>query len=188
TAGDGADYPVREAYRYRNWVIKAISQDVPIDRFIAMQIAGDILARENEISQSSELYADHITATGFLAVGKRYGYAPNSDYQHLDFADALDSIGRSMLGLSIGCARCHDHKYDPISMEDYYAWYGILQSTQWSFPGGEEHKRPAHFPPLLPESQKQIREAQHQKEISDLESKLRELRHKRNQLLPGHYA
>ncbi|MBN8605091.1 MAG: PSD1 domain-containing protein [Planctomycetes bacterium] len=188
TAGDGADYPVREAYRYRNWVIKAISQDVPIDRFIAMQIAGDILARENEISQSSELYADHITATGFLAVGKRYGYAPNSDYQHLDFADALDSIGRSMLGLSIGCARCHDHKYDPISMEDYYAWYGILQSTQWSFPGGEEHKRPAHFPSLLPQSQKQIREAQHQNEISDLESKLRELRHKRNQLLPGQFA
>lgn len=188
TAGDGADYPVREAYRYRNWVIKAISQDVPIDRFIAMQIAGDILARENETAQSPDLYADHITATGFLAVGKRYGYAPNSDYQHLDFADALDSIGRSMLGLSIGCARCHDHKYDPISMEDYYAWYGILQSTQWSFPGGEEHKRPAHFPPLVTESQKHIQEAQHQKEIIGLETKLREVRSDRNRLLPSHYA
>ncbi|MEN9664606.1 MAG: hypothetical protein RLZZ326_969 [Planctomycetota bacterium] len=146
TAGDGADYPVREAGSYRDWVIRAFNADMPYDAFLARQIAGDILAREAPPSD----YADLVTATGFLAVGKRYGYAPNTDFQHLDFADCIDSLGRSVLGLSLGCARCHDHKYDPVTAPDYYALYGILQSTTWAFPGGEEQKRPANFPALVP--------------------------------------
>ena len=146
TAGDGADYPVREAGKYRDWVIRAFNADQPFDQFIREQIAGDIIAQQGP----SELYASRVTATGFLAIGKRYGYAPNPDYQHLDFADAIDSVGRSLLGLSVGCARCHDHKYDPVTQADYYALYGIFQSTKWAFPGGEEMKRPTHFPPLVP--------------------------------------
>ena len=188
TAGDGADYPVREAYLYRNWVIDAIGGDLPIDQFLAMQVAGDILAKEEAIQSSPERFAEHIIATGFLAVGKRYGYAPNADYQHLDFADALDSIGRSLLGLSIGCARCHDHKYDPISAEDYYAWYGILQSTQWAFPGGEEHKRPANFPALIPEQRRLEAEADRTAKVAEMEKTLRQLRLSRNQLVPGYRA
>ncbi|MCA9038643.1 MAG: DUF1549 domain-containing protein, partial [Planctomycetaceae bacterium] len=128
TAGDGADYPVREAYKYRDWVIDAINDDIPFSEFIRSQIAGDILATE----RPQDEYADWVTATGFLAVGKRYGYNAGPDYQHLDFADAIDSVGRSLLGLSLGCARCHDHKYEPVSTEDYYALYGILQSTVWA--------------------------------------------------------
>ena len=188
TAGDGADYPVREAYLYRNWVISAIQRDLPIDDFLSMQLAGDILARQSEIQNSPVLYSDHVTATGFLAIGKRYGYAPNSDYQHLDFADAIDSIGRSMLGLSIGCARCHDHKYDPISMEDYYAWYGILQSTQWAFPGGEEHKRPAHFPALVPPAEATQRDAKWKETLTHMDSELLRLKEQRARMLPGYRA
>jgi hypothetical protein len=188
TAGDGADYPVREAYLYRNWVIDAIGSDLPIDQFLSMQIAGDILAKEDRIQCSPERFAEHIIATGFWAVGKRYGYAPNPDYQHLDFADALDSVGRSILGLSIGCARCHDHKYDPISEEDYYAWYGILQSTQWAFPGGEEHKRPAHFPALIPEQKRLQAEAVRTAKMAEIEKAIRQLRLSRNQLVPGYRA
>ncbi|HVW02036.1 MAG TPA: PSD1 and planctomycete cytochrome C domain-containing protein [Planctomycetaceae bacterium] len=157
TAGDGADYPVREAVKYRDWVIQALNADRPYDRFVQEQIAGDILAR---MAPESE-YANHVTATGFLAIGKRYGYAPNPDFQHLDFADVIDSVGRSLLGLSIGCARCHDHKYDPVTTNDYYALYGIFQSTKWAFPGGEEHKRPANLPPLVPaEEAERCRQAQ----------------------------
>jgi hypothetical protein len=188
TAGDGADYPVREAYLYRNWVISAIQRDLPIDDFLSMQLAGDILARQSEIQNSPDLYAEHVTATGFLAIGKRYGYAPNADYQHLDFADAIDSIGRSILGLSIGCARCHDHKYDPLSMEDYYAWYGILQSTQWAFPGGEEHKRPAHFPPLVPPAEATQREAKWKETLTQLDRDLQRLKQRRSRILPGYRA
>ena len=146
TAGDGADYPVREAVNYRDWVIRSFNADMPYDEFLALQVAGDILAQDGPPAD----YADRVTATGFLAIGKRYGYAPNSDFQHLDFADCIDSLGRSLLGLSIGCARCHDHKYDPVTATDYYALYGILQSTTWAFPGGEEQKRPANFPPRVP--------------------------------------
>jgi len=145
TAGDGADYPVREAVKYRDWVVNAFNGDQPFNEFIREQIAGDILAEQGSPTD----YARRVTATGFLAVGKRYGYKPSPDYQHLDFADAIDSVGRSLLGLSLGCARCHDHKYDPVNMGDYYALYGIFQSTKWAFPGGEEQKRPSDFPPLV---------------------------------------
>ena len=145
TAGDGADYPVREAVKYRDWVINAFNADEPFDQFVCEQIAGDILASKG----SPELYANRVTATGFLAIGKRYGYKPSPDYQHLDFADAIDSVGRSLLGLSLGCARCHDHKFDPVTAADYYALYGIFQSTQWAFPGGEEQKHPSQLPPLV---------------------------------------
>ena len=146
TAGDGADYPVREAVKYRDWVIQAINEDKPYDQFVREQIAGDILAAQGTPDQ----YASQITATGFLAIGKRYGYKPSADYQHLDFADVIDSVGRSLLGLSLGCARCHDHKYDPVTTKDYYGLYGIFQSTKWAFPGGEEQKHPSQFPPLVP--------------------------------------
>jgi hypothetical protein len=145
TAGDGADYPVREAIKYRDWVVRAFNADQPFDEFLREQIAGDILAKEGP----PERFADRVTATGFLAIGKRYGYKPSPDYQHLDFADVIDSVGRSVLGLSIGCARCHDHKYDPVSAADYYALYGIFQSSKWAFPGGEEQKRPSDFPALV---------------------------------------
>ncbi len=146
TAGDGADYPVREAVKYRDWVIRAFNTDQPFDQFVREQIAGDILGGQD----LSDQHLHRVTATGFLAIGKRYGYQPSPDYQHLDFADTIDSVGRSLLGLSLGCARCHDHKYDPVTAADYYAIYGIFQSTRWAFPGGEEQKRPSGFPPLIP--------------------------------------
>lgn len=178
TAGDGADYPVREAYLYRDWVVQALNEDKPIDRFIVEQVAGDILAHNNaqQGSVDPEEYAQQVTATGFLAIGKRYGYAPNRDFQHLDFADCIDSLGRSLLGLSLGCARCHDHKYDPITVADYYGLYGVLESTQWSFPGGEEHKRPAHLVPLVPASVVAEREAERATRLQALNDQLKRLR------------
>lgn len=186
TAGDGADYPVPEAVGYRDWVVRAFQSNMPWDQFITEQIAGDILAEQrihndagkenSQVSNSGSIdpqrYADMVTATGFLAVGKRYGYAPNPDFQHLDFADAIDSLGRSLLGLSLGCARCHDHKYDPVTMEDYYALYGILQSTRWAFPGGEEQKRPAHFPPLIPREQAARRDKEKTESIAAIDAQL----------------
>ncbi len=171
TAGDGSDYPVREAARYRDWVVNAFNADLPFNTFIRQQIAGDILATE----AASEDYAGLVTATGFLAIGKRYGYKPSPDFQHLDFADVIDSLGRSLLGISLGCARCHDHKYEPVTTQDYYALYGILQSTTWAFPGGEEQKRPSHFPSLLPPNETRRLEQAHAESISTLEKKISSL-------------
>ena len=184
TAGDGSDYPVREAGKYRNWVINALNKDQPFDEFIREQIAGDILA----LTGPAEQYADRVTATGFLAIGKRYGYKASPDYQYLDFGDVIDSVGRSLLGLSIGCARCHDHKYDPISAADYYAMYGILESTQWAFPGGEEQKRPAHFPPLVPPDEVARREKTKAEQLAQLDKEIASKKRRRLELDPDREA
>ena len=195
TAGDGADYPVREAYRYRDWVIRSIYANKPWDQFLREQIAGDLFARDLAGSSDAadgparlEAYADLVTATGFLAIGKRYGYAPNADFQHLDFADAIDSIGRSFLGLSIGCARCHDHKYDPITVQDYYALYGIMQSTLWAFPGGEEQKRPANFPALAPPEQVARLEQHRTDRLRSIDQEMERARAERMELDPSYHA
>ena len=181
TAGDGSDYPVREARLYRDWVVRAFNADQPFDEFLREQIAGDILAKAGP----PERFADRVTATGFLAIGKRYGYSPVPDYQHLDFADAIDSVGRSVLGLSLGCARCHDHKYDPVSMADYYALYGIFQSTKWAFPGGEVQKRPSDFPALIPSEQAARFDAEKADRLSKLDAGLADLKAQRASL-DGH--
>ncbi|MDP6444811.1 MAG: PSD1 and planctomycete cytochrome C domain-containing protein [Pirellulaceae bacterium] len=180
TAGDGADYPVREARKYRDWVIDAFNRDQPFDQFLREQIAGDILAARGPPDD----YARRVTATGFLAIGKRYGYKASPDYQHLDFADVIDSLGRSILGLSLGCARCHEHKYDPVSMDDYYALYGILASTRWAFPGGEEQKRPAHFPPLVPPNEVTRLEQAKAEQLARVDQVLAELKRERVELDP----
>ncbi len=184
TAGDGADYPVREAGKYRDWVVNALNADKPFDQFVREQIAGDILASTGPADE----YADRVTATGFLAIGKRYGYKPSPDYQHLDFADAIDSVGRSLLGLSLGCARCHDHKYDPVSAADYYALYGILQSTQWAFPGGEELKRPAYFPPLVPPDEAKLRDQAKTDQVARIDDELTRVKLERAELEPLWFA
>ncbi|MFM8396716.1 MAG: DUF1549 domain-containing protein, partial [Pirellula sp.] len=195
TAGDGADYPVREAYKYRDWVIRSIHRNKPWDQFLREQIAGDLYAQDlvadgipDAKANGYEQYADLVTATGFLAIGKRYGYAPNADYEHLDFADVIDSLGRSILGLSIGCARCHDHKYDPISMRDYYGLYGILKSTRWAFPGGEEHKRPANFPALVPPQRVGELEEQRAAQLQSIDASIQTAQRQRAKLDPSFHA
>jgi hypothetical protein len=144
TAGETADYPVREAYLYRNYVIESFNGDKPYDRFVREQIAGDLIAATDPGSRHAEL----VTATGFIASSRRFGFDPQN-YQHLTIQDTIDTVGQSVLGLSLGCARCHDHKFDPISAADYYALFGIFDSTRYAFPGSEEQKRPRDFVPLV---------------------------------------
>ena len=147
TAGDGADFPIPEAHRYRDYVINAFNEDMPYDRFIREQIAGDLLARHGP----EYVDADPVIATGYLAIARRIGFFP--PYQvHLTYEDAIDTLGRSFLGLTLGCARCHDHKYDPITVADYYGLYGILSSSRFPSPGSERRPGPRYFVPLLPPS------------------------------------
>ncbi|MBC7967642.1 MAG: DUF1549 domain-containing protein, partial [Fuerstia sp.] len=116
----------REAWRYRNWVIDAVNADVPFDRFLLEQIAGDLLPHE-----SIEQRDRQRIAAGFLAVGPKVLLGNDPNQQKMDVADEqLDTIGRAILGQTLGCARCHDHKFDPVPTADYYALAGILTSTQ----------------------------------------------------------
>jgi hypothetical protein len=149
TAGETADYPVPDAWRYRNYVINAFNADKPYDRFITEQLAGDVLAAKLESGTNSDRYAELITATGYLAVARRFGFDVAADH-FLTIEDTIDTFGKSFLGLTIGCARCHDHKYDPVSAKDYYALYGIFESTRYPHPGCEKDKAPHDFVPLVP--------------------------------------
>jgi len=185
TAGDGADYPIREAYRYRNYVIDAFNADKPYNEFVREQIAGDILAHQAAArgDVNRERFAELVTATGYLAITKRFGYNINTEFQHLDIADTLDNLGHTFLGLSIACARCHDHKYDAITAEDYYALYGIFSSSQYSFPGGEEYKRPHHLVPLVPPEEVAAAQARKATELAALDERTTALQRQRDELL-----
>ncbi len=124
TTGEGADFPVPEMYKYRDYVVASFAADKPYDRFIKEQIAGDLLPTTSEPE-----HWNNIIATGYLANSNRY---------EDNVSDAVDNIGYAYLGTSIACARCHDHKFDPIPTADYYGIYGILASTQYSTSGWED--------------------------------------------------
>ncbi len=114
------------AWRYRDYVIDSFNRDKPLDQFIREQIAGDLLP----FSSIAERDEQRI-ATGFLALGPKAFEEQKPEVFRMDVIDEqIEVIGRSILGLSIGCARCHDHKFDPIPTKDYYAMAGILRSTQ----------------------------------------------------------
>ena len=133
TAGDNADYPVPEAARYRDYIIDSFNADKPYDQFVREQLAGDILARQGPAREAAE----KIVATGFLALSRRYATAP-FELWHLTLEDTIDTTGRAFLGLTLRCARCHDHKFDPVTQRDYYALYGIFASTRFPYAGSEE--------------------------------------------------
>ncbi len=150
TAGETADFPVPDAWRYRDYVIRAFNGDKPYQRFLQEQLAGDVLARPSvaDASGSSrERHDELIVATGYLAIARRFGYDITKDH-FLTLEDTIDVLGKSVLGLTIGCARCHDHKYDPISSDDYYALYGIFDSTRFPFSGCEKDRAPRDLVPL----------------------------------------
>jgi hypothetical protein len=143
SAGENSDHPLPHAWRYRNWVIDAFNAGMPYDQMIREQIAGDILASRGP----PELAAGRIIATGYLAIARRFGHDIDKDH-HLTIEDVIDNVGKSVLGLTLSCARCHSHKYDPVTIEDYYALYGIFRSTKLAFPGCEPRQQPSGLTPL----------------------------------------
>ncbi|HWB11621.1 MAG TPA: DUF1553 domain-containing protein [Pirellulales bacterium] len=151
TAGDNADYPIPEIRLYRDYIIDAFNADKPYDQFVQEQLAGDLLAQRAQ--DDAKVYAERIAATGYLALSRRYATAPY-ELWHLTLEDAIDTTGRAFMGLTLRCARCHDHKFDPVTTEDYYGLYGIFASTQFPWAGAEEFHSKGffrrHFVPLLP--------------------------------------
>jgi mono/diheme cytochrome c family protein len=124
--GSDENFTYYDAWRFRNYVIEAFHRDKPFDRFVREQIAGDLLPAAGQ-----EQRDEQITATGFLVLGPKIIGGGDKEQARLDAVDEqIDTVGKAFLGLTLGCARCHDHKFDPIPTADYYALAGIFDSTQ----------------------------------------------------------
>jgi hypothetical protein len=112
-------YP--NAYLYRDWVIRALNADMGYDRFLCLQLAADSLEPSDSVN---------LAALGFLGLGPKYYDRRSLAVMADEWEDRVDVVGRGLLGLTVACARCHDHKYDPIATEDYYALAGVFASTR----------------------------------------------------------
>ena len=118
------NYP--HAWRYRDYVIAAFNADKPYDQFVKEQLAGDLMPSNNP-----KVQAERTVATGFLAIGAKNLNERNGTQYELDIADEqIDVTTQAFLGITVACARCHDHKFDPIPQADYYALAGIFRSTE----------------------------------------------------------
>lgn len=129
SSGKDVNITYPHAWRYRDYVIKSFNDGKPFDQFLREQLAGDLLP-----SSSDSQRAEQLIATGFLAIGAKSHNEQNPRQFYLDLADEqVDAVSQSILGLTVACARCHDHKFDPIPQRDYYGLAGIFLSTDTKF-------------------------------------------------------
>lgn len=161
STGGGRSLLYKSAWRYRNYVIDAFNQDKPFNQFINEQIAGDLLEPDDYLQRREQLIA-----TAFLLLGPTNYEQQDKEQLLMDVIDEqIQTIGRAFLGMTLGCARCHDHKFDPIPASDYYALAGILRSTKMLTPGNVSGwtKRPLPLP-----GQQELARAEYEKLIADL--------------------
>ncbi|MBM4071706.1 MAG: DUF1553 domain-containing protein, partial [Planctomycetes bacterium] len=127
SSGGGRSLLFKDAWRYRDYVIASFNHDKPFNQFVLEQIAGDLLD-----TRTPEQRRAFLIATAFLLLGPHNYERQDKPTLEMDIIDEqLDTIGKGFLGMTVGCARCHDHKFDPIPTKDYYALAGILKSTRF---------------------------------------------------------
>ncbi len=138
TSGYERDQEKQFAWKYRDWVVRALNEDLPYDQFVRWQLAGDEVA----LAKSKDLLTDEVVATGFLRLGT-WNDEPNdpADYVYERLEDLIHATSSAFIGLTIKCARCHDHKFDPISQADYYRlgaafWPGPIAARNRDWLGG----------------------------------------------------
>ena len=129
TKGHEFDHPIPQAWRYRDWVVRALNARLPYDQFVREQIAGDLL----DFPRRDEAWRDEsIQGTGWWWLGEEVHSPVDTRLDETDRLDGqVDTLGKAFLGLTMGCARCHDHKFDPLSQEDYSALLGFARSTRY---------------------------------------------------------
>jgi hypothetical protein len=152
--GSPATDPV-EIWKYRDWVVNAFNRDMPYDKFMEYQIAGDLLPPDGAQPVEGAVFnPDGIIATGMLAIGNWPQGDADKQKMVADIVDdQVDVVTRGMLGITMGCARCHDHKFDPFTTRDYYAMAGIFFSSSiLPGPGQKTEGSPILHIPLAPKS------------------------------------
>jgi cytochrome c553 len=147
STGNDEDHRYPYAWRYRDYVIDAFNSDLPYDQFVREQIAGDLLPPENP---ADALNRRGIVATGFLALGPKALAQQDKKKMLYDIYDEqVDVLSKAFLGVTVACARCHDHKFDPIRTKDYYSMVSIFASTQ-NFEDPSTHVSKMFYTPLVP--------------------------------------
>jgi hypothetical protein len=145
TRGHEFDYPIPNAYQYRDYVVRALNADVPYNQFVIEHLAGDLLPHPRLHPQQG--FNESILGTGFWFLGEEVHSPVDVRQDQADrFDNKVDVLGKAFLGLTVACARCHDHKFDAISTRDYYALFGFLQSSHYRlarFDSMEHNKRVA---------------------------------------------
>jgi cytochrome c553 len=185
SSGPSRNMPYPHAWRYRDWVIDAFNKDKPYDQFIREQVAGDLLPAASEKERD-----EHLVATGFLAVGVKDVNQRFKVRFIMDNVDEqIDAVGRAVLALTVSCARCHDHKFDPIPTTDYYALAGIFRSTELCAGlrnkmggGGLDYYDPALLlhvgPPTPPTPERAEKLKKTEKQLADARANFESLRGK----------
>jgi len=131
THGHEFDFEIPDAWRYRDYVIRAFNADVPFDRFLTEHIAGDLIPNPRRDPKTG--VNESLLATGFWWLGEAKHSPVDSRAEYADRTDnQIDVFGKAVFGLTISCARCHDHKFDAIATKDYYALFGVLASSRYT--------------------------------------------------------
>jgi len=147
STGADEDHRYPYAWRYRDYVISAFNRDLPYNKFVMEQIAGDLMPAPD----GKEVNVDGITATGFLSIGPRLIAEQDKPKMLYDFIDEqIDTTTRGILGLTVACARCHDHKFDPIATADYYSLAAIFANTKAFSKIGTGGVSDIYYAPLAP--------------------------------------
>jgi len=185
STGGGRTRAFDDAWRYRDWAIESFHRDKPFDRFVREQIAGDLLASDIRsadidpagaaaLARRVSAEREALVATAFLVLGPHNYENQDKDLLRMDVVDEqIDTTGRAFLGMTLGCARCHDHKFDPVPTRDYYALAGIFRSTKTLTPGnvaGFEERRL----PVAGELAERL--AEHERAVAELESRIQSAR------------
>lgn len=169
STGGGRSSVLANAWRYRNYVIESFNKDKPVDQFIREQLAGDLMDWKTPEQRSAQLIA-----TAFLAIGPKNLDLQDKEMLRMNTVDEqIDTVGRSLLGMTLGCVRCHDHKFDPIPMVDYYALAGIFRSTRTLIRDNVSRLVEQELP-VPPE--KKVRYETHQTTLKEVEDALKEIK------------
>ncbi|MBL9083415.1 MAG: PSD1 domain-containing protein [Planctomycetales bacterium] len=171
SCGKERNIPYRIAWRYRDYVIDAFNNDLPYDQFVREQLAGELLPDNAQVSDAER--NRRLIGTGFLVIGPKSLTERNPEQYTLDVCDEqLDTTCRAFLASTAGCARCHDHKFDPIPQTDYYALAGIFRSTE-NVPGVKSLLRITSYPDAMPlDGPQKSRSLELQKLIAEWQKKL----------------
>lgn len=180
STGGGRSLLFGESWRYRDYVIESFNEDKPFDQFVMEQLAGDLMS-----SDSVDQAREQLIATAFLAIGPHNYENQDKEQLRMDIVDEqIDVMGKVFLGMTLGCARCHDHKFDPIPHADYYALAGIFRSTDSLEPGnvGSWVKTPLPLPPEEEDDRQQAltKIDQLTKSVKELETEITKLQSDEN--------